>query len=481
MSLKKRLAAAFVAAGLIFAPALSSNVAQAKPIVAEAQDRQPTKKAADWLAGQFDHEEFGMSVNGSPGLTADSVLGLIASGSNSGVVKEGVTYLESEAADYAKSPGAAGKLALIAGAVGEDATNFGGVNLVEIMTSAPEGYAFGAALVVGGLVAIGNEVPVDTLNVLLDSQTDNGCFGGFEWEGWNNDYDSTGLAILALQAYQASNGRVDVTENINAGANCLVENSVDGKYWPAWSPANTSGYAIPALSAADVDVTDEAAWLAGQQRPSGALPSALDGDDDNVMATAQGLSGLANVSIMNMNFVDDGSAPTTAALREWLDDAFFMVISPADCEANAIKVVPVEANDAAAKVGPDYDAVQLYDITLVRAVNGDTFPIENYRPAEGMTLKIKVPEGFDDKTMKFALIEGGEVTVIDAIAGEDGMVVDEDGMATFKVPHFSVYGFIMRSVSKVQPKIPAKTPTETPAKTLVKTPAKTKVLPATGN
>lgn len=122
-------------------------------------------------------------------------------------------------------------------------------------------------------------------------------------------------------------------------------------------------------------------------------------------------------------------------------------------DVNNVKLVVEDLKEAdladdinAALADAGFDAVQLYDISLINK-DGKTVTVF---PDGGMILRITAPEGFDNDTMKFVRIEDGKVVELDAKV--------EGGMVVVKVDHFSVYGFVKKAATHVPEKKPTKLP-----------------------
>jgi len=103
---------------------------------------QAGQYAATWLAGQLQGAGY-LTTGSSPdySLTAQGVLAMVASGTNSTAATKATDYLAANAhqaildSHGVVSPGATGYIALAAHAMGRSVTSFGGVNLVTTLAS----------------------------------------------------------------------------------------------------------------------------------------------------------------------------------------------------------------------------------------------------------------------------------------------------------------------------------------------------------
>ena len=290
-----------LAAGLLVAPMLAPAIAHADEPTAPDE----SALAASWLADQFVDGTHLLGFDGSadPANTIDGILALYEAGVGGDVADQATQWVVSQAPEFATNPGSAGRAAILADVADIDPTNFGGVNLVEQMngelgdlTTNP--YALG--LLVLGLESSEAEVPQNVLDALLATQEQAGSFG---YTGFGTDLDATAMAVQALASID-DDPAADAA--LGRGLDWLVANQCTatseacpevGAYWGSYSPANTAGLVIPALADADIDTTEQLAWLVGQQLPDGSFPAGFGMPAGDPYATAQAILGLNSATL----------------------------------------------------------------------------------------------------------------------------------------------------------------------------------------
>jgi len=248
-----------------------------------------------------------------PGMTCDAVLAFAAAGYDpdsvtaAGSVTSAMDYLSSTASSYVNNgPDAAGKLAVAVEAAGEDAHDFGGVDIVHVLTStyySPTLGAFGVptntwhqAFAILGLVAAGETIPASATQTLTGLQQSD---GGWKYDlspaPWNTTTpDSTGLALQALIA-----AGVPPSDTSVVSGTAFLRSQQDAQ--GGWSNANSTAYAMQGLLAAGEDLIAD--WssddghspydaLAAYQKPDGPFVWAWSWPGDNTLATAQAVPAL---------------------------------------------------------------------------------------------------------------------------------------------------------------------------------------------
>lgn len=212
MSIRSTLLAVGLAAGLLVAPVAqltSVTLAHAEPVAAQAV-ANPTEStaAADWLNSQFVDGSYlaGWDGSGDPGNTVDAVLGLVAAQAHLDTAQSATDWLAGQASvftDGGSNAGRAAKLAIVAAAMGRDATDFGGVHLISAMKAddpSLAGNPYSLALIVLGLARHGEPLPDSVRTALLATQdAASGAFGFGPF--WPADPDSTGLMVQGLQQF----------------------------------------------------------------------------------------------------------------------------------------------------------------------------------------------------------------------------------------------------------------------------------------
>jgi hypothetical protein len=214
------------------------------------------------------------------GSTSNAVLALVEAGVGSDQVEQAVDLLQERASDYGApggtgNPGALGYLLLVAGATGEDETDFGGVNLPAELAAVEqdetggsdeglygEGDAtfdgvFRQSLALLGLAAVGEEPSDDAVDFLLRQQCDDGSWTAYRedtdeaCESGSSEVDSTAIATQALVALGVDPD-VDPT-------GFLQDSQADDGGWQAWNTtnSNTTSLAISALVVLGEDVGSE--------------------------------------------------------------------------------------------------------------------------------------------------------------------------------------------------------------------------------
>ncbi|MFD9910440.1 prenyltransferase/squalene oxidase repeat-containing protein [Streptomyces sp. NPDC059063] len=143
LSLRLRTAAGIPAAALatVLLPPGAAHAEPAAPApeaAASAAPKSPANAAATWMASKLTD---GSNAKGDHGLTADIVMGLAATGTGGATQKKATDWLEANAGAYINkgTPGAVfaggtAKLALVAAIEHRDPRNFGGHDLVKILT-----------------------------------------------------------------------------------------------------------------------------------------------------------------------------------------------------------------------------------------------------------------------------------------------------------------------------------------------------------
>ena len=259
-------------------------------------------RALTWMNEQQNADGSWSGWSGpDPGATCDAALAYAAAGYAPGTVMaagsitSAMDYLSSTASVFAnKDAASAGKLALVVEAAGGDAHDFGGIDIVHVLTNtwySPTLGAFGdpnnswdQAFAMMGLAAAGETVPVSATQTLIGLQNVDGSWT----DAWG--FDKPGSTGLALQALITA-GVPATDANIVSGVLSLRnEQNAQGSWDAFGSPsANSTAYAVQGLLAAGEDL-ESAAWLKDGHSPYDALaamqkidgPFALYGIDDGL-------------------------------------------------------------------------------------------------------------------------------------------------------------------------------------------------------
>ena len=274
-------------------------------------------RALTWMNEQQNADGSWSGWSGpDPGATCDAVLAYAAAGYDpdtvaaTGSVTSALDYLSATAASYVYvSADAAGKLALAVEAAGRDAHNFGGVDIVHVLTNtwySPTLGAFGTptntwhqAFAILGLAAAGEPIPISATRTLTSlQQPDGGWKYNLSSNPWNTTTpDNTGLAIQALIAA----GVPPSDPSIVRGLDYLRDQQDE---MGGWDNANSTAYAIQGLLAAGENLIAD--WsssdghspydaLAAYQKPDGPFVWAWSWPSDNGLATWQAVPALLGV------------------------------------------------------------------------------------------------------------------------------------------------------------------------------------------
>ncbi len=373
---------------------------------------QRANRALTWMNEQQNGDGSWSGWTGpDPGATCDAVLAFAAAGFDpdsvtaAGSVTSAMDYLSSTASTYADNgPDAAGKLAVAVKAAGSDAYNFGGVNVVHVLTSthySPTLGAFGVptntwhqAFAILGLAAAGETTPVSATQTLTGlQQFDGGWKYDLSPSPWNTTSpDNTGLAMQALIA-----AGVPLSDTSVVSATAFLRSQQDAQ--GGWGNANTTAYAMQGLLAADEDLVAD--WssenghspydaLATYQKPDGPFVYMWDSPwgppTDNGMATWQAVPALLGV---HYPFLPTGLAPFSPVNRG-PDPDRMVACPPRATWGNSVDVI--------VPFGSDLDADG--SITLDWRVSGETSWVTGttVHRADGYytaTLPVTVPVAYE--------------------------------------------------------------------------------------
>lgn len=317
MSLRSRLVAAGIAAALAFTtfglPQASAQTSHESPValpaqVLPAEDVATTAtQAAAYVAAQYAADP----TSFSPGDLSDAIVGLQATGGQQATVTAMLTRLKAEAPDYATSPGPAAKVALAVMSVGQDPTNFAGLDLIKVINDGlaanpSAGYVANQALAVMALARAGEPVPNAVVQHMIDTQLANGSWG---W-GTNTDPDSSGLMIAALAILPCDHPLLADAQAAKAKAlKWAADAEIPPGYWQAYSAVNTTAWVSQGLLTADQDITRTLTWLSTQQNEDGGM---LYNGKSNLMATIQSLPVLASKTYLTAGVGGVEVTPCTA-------------------------------------------------------------------------------------------------------------------------------------------------------------------------
>jgi hypothetical protein len=296
------LATAHAIAGLAEAPV---------PVLGRAQR---ANRAVTWMNEQQNADGSWSGWSGpDPGATCDAVLAYAAAGFDPDSVTapgssiSAMDYLSESAASFVtESADSAGKLALAVEAAGDDAHDFGGVDIVHVITNiwySPTVGAFGnasnpweQAFGILGLAASNEPIPDGATETLTELQNADGSWT----DAWG--FDVPGSTGLALQALVAAGMPVTDSSIVSGVVALQNEQNAVGSWSAFGSPsANSTAYAMQGLLAAGEDM-EAAKWLKKGQSPYDALSDLQKADGpftfgsvDDFFSTRQAVPALLRV------------------------------------------------------------------------------------------------------------------------------------------------------------------------------------------
>ena len=182
---------------IVTAAALIGGAAASDAQATVAADRAAAARAAAWLEAQPSSEMAG-------GQQADAIVALRAAGRSPGSLSSRLRRLAADGPGYARTPGAAAKVALAAVAADADPSSLGGVDYLRRVRAGSAGGRYGAtafdqALAMLALRAAGRPVPRAALRLLRRTRGRGGWNLGLSGGG-ADEVDTTGLVIEAMRA-----------------------------------------------------------------------------------------------------------------------------------------------------------------------------------------------------------------------------------------------------------------------------------------
>lgn len=306
ISRAKKLGAAWLATLAVLVSVTGAGATPEFPDVATS--------ALTWMRTQ--QQPDGSFLGFGAGSTVDAALAIVAARQDIAAYAQGgntpTTFLQSKAADLAKTPGGAGKLLVAVEAMGMDGKNFGGVNLVDVINASYSGNtgqygkdAIGHAFAMLGLKAAGQPVPSEAAAFLRGVQTPEGgwAFTGEAKQG-AADTNTTSVAVQALLSSGAGAGSPEMAK---AKAYLKSQKNQDGGYpyqqggeFGSESDVNSTAYVTQALVA--LGEYDEAglakSFMRSMQKPNGALQWKPSERDDNAGATYQAVPALLDATFI---------------------------------------------------------------------------------------------------------------------------------------------------------------------------------------
>lgn len=324
MNLRTRFAALACAAslgltGLSLAPIAQATIRPAISVAAiEGYCPADVEVAAvEWVASLWETKKDAFTA----GFTAESVFALAAVGADEGLIDELLAHLKTLAPKYTENPGGAAKLAIALQAMGEDPTNFAGLDLVKIMQDAlakdptAEGI-YNLPYVVIALVREGVEVPDSAVKALLESQDASGAWGFQDWQDKTKfvaDADTTAAVLMALAGLEEVAKEAKAADDLAAAkaaadkAIAWLSSTRNAKgYWDGYSPVNTTAMVLMGLRAWDQDEAETKAFdylLKAQEQAGGkGFPNSPTGTEPELYATVQAIQGLSDMTLLNLEW-----------------------------------------------------------------------------------------------------------------------------------------------------------------------------------
>jgi hypothetical protein len=308
-----------------------------------------------------------------PGATCDAVLAYAAAGFDPHTVKpsgsdlSAMDYLSATASAFVtKTADSAGKLATAVVAAGGDPCDFGGVDIIHVLTNtwySPTLGAFGVptntwhqAWAMVGLAAAGEPIPVSATQTLAGLQQSDGGWSYNLGVVWTTP-DDTGMALQALAA-----AGVPSSDPSILGGIAFLRAQQDGG--GGWGNANSTALAIQGLLAAGEDLAAEWARdgrgpyeaLIADQKSDGPFTSAWFGSADNEYATLQAVPALVEVyypfagaltPFAGLNHVPDPDRTVAASPRAtWGDGVGVIIPFGSDLDRNGSVALDWRAHGA---------------------------------------------------------------------------------------------------------------------------------------
>lgn len=304
----RKLGVVWLVALYAFTLTLAAGPASAQTYPASAT------KALAWVKTQ--QQPDGSFAGFGAGSTVDATLAIVAAGQDPSAYAQGgntpITFLQSHAADLAKTPGGAGKLLIAVSALGLNPNSFGGVDLLDTLNKSYDPKTghygqdiIGHAFAMLGLKAAGQPVPAQAVAFLASAQ---GPDGGWSFSGDTKpgaaDTNSTAVAIQALVATGGAGpntikmGVVYLTSQQNSDGGFPYqkggENGGD-------SDVNSTAYVVQASQALGnlTQAEQGLKFILSLQKPDGAFGWMLSAPDDNAGATYQAIPALLGATLLD--------------------------------------------------------------------------------------------------------------------------------------------------------------------------------------
>jgi prenyltransferase beta subunit len=330
----RRNGVAWLAALMVFVTA--AGVASATPEFPDVANA-----ALTWMKGQ--QQPDGSFPGFGAGSSVDALLAFVSAQDDKEAGHEDlhtytqqgsklITFLESKAADLAKSPGGAGKLLLAVAANKLNGKAFGGVDLVGVINAsydAKTGHygsdVIGHAFAILGLAAAGEIAPPDAGRFLINTQTPEGGWS-FSGETAPSKADTNTTAVV-VQALLATRGlAIDPDVYVHAFDYLMSQRNEDGGFpyqkggeFGSESDVNSTSYVAQALIALNYDERAGLAkgFIRSMQLKSGAFQWMKSDPSENADATYQAIPALLDATLIDPAGVSreggvaPGGMPTT--------------------------------------------------------------------------------------------------------------------------------------------------------------------------
>ncbi|MFI8487845.1 prenyltransferase/squalene oxidase repeat-containing protein [Streptomyces rubrogriseus] len=286
------------------------------------------------------------SLEADFGLTIDTAYALAATGLDNNTLRGIVDFIDGGGEDgagksirdytgvgtaYAQG-GAIGKTALLAQAVGRDARDFAGLDLIAALEkgtcakstlpkrgcAAKGNYTYAESVfkqslgVMAQLRAGEKEAAQEPLAYLVSLQQDNGAWPSLIPSSGDSDVDSTAIAAMALDMA----GGAEAEQAVDRALAWLASRQLPGGGFPGTVgiSVNSTGLAVQGLSLDASRYADEIAggrkFLAGQQNADGGFNTSADGQrGSDLRASAQAVSGATGISFGELERSLAGTSP----------------------------------------------------------------------------------------------------------------------------------------------------------------------------
>lgn len=341
--------------------------------------------------------------------------------------------------------GALGKTILAICLIDQNPRNINGVDLVQMLESyyqadgSFENKGVEDWVTVGtvpfdvlALKAVGSTLDMSkTVEYFTSQQDASGAFG-YEFNGFNIEYASTGWAMMALHSLQETQA--------SAKAKAFLDSAIDTTLhgWAQYNGLDTNNQASVLWSLYELGYTDytmEHQALLAFQCTNGAF-GFTDNSKPNSMATQQAMLALGvkeNGSIITkakkeyQETINPPKQDTVVSPDQSIEVSGVLPVGT-KVQMNMINDVTSFENSIKNTFNINIKQLAVMDITLLDAIGN---PIQ---PGDKVTVKVKLPTGFSKDTTVYHELHDGRLVNVP--------VTIENGYATFKTDSFSKFVFV---------------------------------------